>query len=144
MWYILRGQCSSFCIQTHAMYVPGKCLYGPNSRVIIIFKCPWVLTWDTTVIHVHHAPFLIDHTCDGTRFPILIIIPTKYRDDHCMHGSPSLAICFFASTKNGKIRELLVSLATMRIERCIYTLAYACMITYTYPSYFDGEQKLKD
>ena len=31
----------------HGIYILGKCPCGPKSR--IMFKHPWVLTWDTTV-----------------------------------------------------------------------------------------------
>ena len=31
-------------------YIPGKCPYGPKSQGM--FKCPWMLTWDVTVMMI--------------------------------------------------------------------------------------------
>ena len=40
-------------IQMYANYILGKCLYGPNSRVML--KHPWMLTRDTTVCTYTYA-----------------------------------------------------------------------------------------
>jgi hypothetical protein len=48
----------------YAIYIPGKRPCRPTMRVV--FKCPWALTWNTTVnvhmyMHVHtHNQGLID------------------------------------------------------------------------------------
>ena len=38
-------------IQMYGILIPGKCPCGPNLRVM--FKRPWALTWDTTVLPIH-------------------------------------------------------------------------------------------
>ena len=42
-----QGVTVAASIQTYGIYIPGKRPCGPKSRVM--FKHPWVLTWDATV-----------------------------------------------------------------------------------------------
>ena len=43
-----QGVTVAASIQTYGIYIPGKCPCGLKSRVM--FKRPWVLTRDTTVM----------------------------------------------------------------------------------------------
>ena len=43
-----QGVTVAASIQTYGIYIPGKRPCGPKSQVM--FKCPWALTQDTTVL----------------------------------------------------------------------------------------------